>query len=421
MHRLPRTLSVGLLTLVLALTLTSGRADAATTLRTLPLEIGPKAVQRERVADVTPNYNLLQVPDYSDVPADSLFAHEIAWLGSVGITTGYPDGAFHPLANVERGAMAAFLYRLAGSPAYSEPDTSAFSDVNPGDMFYKEINWLAAQRISTGWPDGTFRPLEPVARDAMAAFLYRLVGSPAFTPPAVSPFVDVAPGTQFYAEMTWLASAGVTTGWPDGTFRPLENVKRDAMAAFLYRVGGFFPERNYSGTGAGTVTLPLLGARYWTAAITYETENPDSRFTVWTVDSDGRRIGPIVGLVGPYHGTVGVNSYQRGLAGDVAGLEVVADDAWTIKLRAVEQEETAPDGLYLGQWDRVLRVGDLAGKQVDFTYDGEGVFIVVVATRAGTILEVPIEEVGPWSGSYTLPANAYAIEVIVDGAWSMTT
>lgn len=79
------------------------------------------------------------------------------------------------------------------------------------------------------------------------------------------------------------------------------------------------------------------------------------------------------------------------------------------------------DGQYLGSWDRVLRVGAIAGKNVDFTYEGEGVFIVIVTTRDGEVLDVPIDELGPWSGSYTLPSDAYAIEVIVDGRWQMTT
>nr|WP_275451229.1 S-layer homology domain-containing protein [Arthrobacter sp. H14] len=35
--------------------------------------------------------------------------------------------------------------------------------------------------------------------------------------------------------MMWAAGAGITTGWPDGTYRPLEPINRDAMAAFLYR------------------------------------------------------------------------------------------------------------------------------------------------------------------------------------------
>jgi hypothetical protein len=74
----------------------------------------------------------------------------------------------------------------------------------------------------------------------MAAFLYRAAGSPAFTAPAVSPFADVSTGQQFYKEMAWLADQGISTGWVEAngtvTYRPLQSISRDAMAAFLYRM-----------------------------------------------------------------------------------------------------------------------------------------------------------------------------------------
>jgi hypothetical protein len=82
--------------------------------------------------------------------------------------------------------------------------------------------------------------LASVNRDAMAAFLYRFAGDPAFTPPATSPFTDVTPSTPFYKEITWLASTGVTSGYSNGTFRALNAVNRDAMAAFLFRYSGLF-------------------------------------------------------------------------------------------------------------------------------------------------------------------------------------
>jgi hypothetical protein len=89
--------------------------------------------------------------------------------------------------------------------------------------------------------DGTsqFRPTEPVSREAMAAFLYRAAGSPEFTPPATSPFTDVATGYPFYKQISWLAANNISTGWVmgDGSkqFRPLQPVTREAMAAFLQR------------------------------------------------------------------------------------------------------------------------------------------------------------------------------------------
>ncbi len=169
------------------------------------------------------------------------YAH-IMWLASRGVTTGYDDGTFRPVQPVNRDAMAAFMYRLAGSPAFDPKGKQSFRDVTPTTQFYKEIEWLSAQGISTGWDVGNgvkeFRPVQPVARDAMAAFLYRLYGKPAFTAPTRSPFVDVPRGTQFYLEMSWLASTGISTGWvfPTGAeFRPLQPVNRDAMAAFMHR------------------------------------------------------------------------------------------------------------------------------------------------------------------------------------------
>ncbi|MCL2595631.1 MAG: S-layer homology domain-containing protein, partial [Promicromonosporaceae bacterium] len=69
----------------------------------------------------------------------------------------------------------------------------------------------------------------------MAAFLFRAAGSPGFTPPATPTFLDVPRTSQFFTEIEWLAQTGITTGWPDGTFRPNSPVERQAMAAFLYR------------------------------------------------------------------------------------------------------------------------------------------------------------------------------------------
>ncbi|GAA3295980.1 hypothetical protein GCM10017708_34790 [Arthrobacter citreus] len=39
----------------------------------------------------------------------------------------------------------------AGSPAYTPPARSPFADVSTGQQFYKEMAWLADQKISTGW------------------------------------------------------------------------------------------------------------------------------------------------------------------------------------------------------------------------------------------------------------------------------
>ena len=90
--------------------------------------------------------------------------------------------------------------------------------------------------ISTGWDDGTYRPWDTTYRDAMSAFMYRVAGQPDYTPPAVSPFSDIGPSTQFYKEMMWMAESGIANNIDDGTFDPWQPVTREMMAVFMYRL-----------------------------------------------------------------------------------------------------------------------------------------------------------------------------------------
>lgn len=181
--------------------------------------------------------------DFTDVTTATPFSDEIAWLAGQGISTGWPvDGRreFRPLANVTRDAMAAFLYRSAGSPEFEPPAASPFSDVSVDSSFYKEIAWLADQEISTGWaaPGGAeYRPFDPITRDAMAAFLFRASGE-SFDTPASSPFIDVTASSPFFREIAWMRDRGMATGTDTATgaeYRPFAPTQRDAMAAFLFR------------------------------------------------------------------------------------------------------------------------------------------------------------------------------------------
>jgi hypothetical protein len=168
--------------------------------------------------------------------AGSAFIADILWMVDRGITTGYNDETFRPAANVSRQAMSAFLYRLAGSPEVTLPGSSPFTDVPESSQFYTEIVWMDQQGISTGYSDDTFRPTANVTRQAMAAFMYRMAGSPAVTLPGSSPFTDVPDTSQFYTEIVWMAQNGISTGYSDDTFRPGNNVTRQAMAAFMHRL-----------------------------------------------------------------------------------------------------------------------------------------------------------------------------------------
>ncbi len=107
----------------------------------------------------------------------------MAWLHQEEISTGWDVGngkrEYRPTAPpINRDAMAAFLYRFENKPDFQAPATPPFSDITSTTQFYTEISWLHAKGIATGWDNGdgtaSYRPLSPINRDAMAAYLYRL-------------------------------------------------------------------------------------------------------------------------------------------------------------------------------------------------------------------------------------------------------
>lgn len=177
---------------------------------------------------------------FTDVAHGQPFSSEIMWLAHTGITTGWETNGtrqYRAEESISRGAMAAFMYRLAGSPSFEAPATSPFTDVSVSHPFYKEITWLNSVGITTGWTgqNGTrqYRPEASITREAMAAFMYRAAGSPAYT--GTAGFSDTSTSA-FAKEISWAKAKGITNGNPDGTYRPADPVSRGAMAAFMYRL-----------------------------------------------------------------------------------------------------------------------------------------------------------------------------------------
>ncbi|MCC5954289.1 MAG: S-layer homology domain-containing protein, partial [Acidimicrobiia bacterium] len=180
---------------------------------------------------------------FPDVPEDHPFAVAIDWAVTTGVTAGYADGTFRPTAAVSRQAFAAFLARYDDGATASVPEAcegdGPFTDVPASHPFCAEITWLVDLGITTGFPDDTFRPTNPISRQALAAFLTRYAAD---DEPAGcagdGPFADVPASHPFCAEITWMVDEAITTGFDDNTFRPTNPISRQAAAAFLWRLGG---------------------------------------------------------------------------------------------------------------------------------------------------------------------------------------
>lgn len=178
--------------------------------------------------------------EFTDVPTFTTFGPDIYWLVDHRFATGFPDGSFRPSASLTRQAFAAYLHRYAhaGEDAGPCSGASPYSDVPASSPFCGDIAWLASQGITTGYPDGSFRPGASVTRQATAAFLYRYNHGGqdgGACSPGTSAFADVPDNSAFCRDIAWLYDHAIAYGFADGTFRPGATASRQAMAAYLHR------------------------------------------------------------------------------------------------------------------------------------------------------------------------------------------
>jgi hypothetical protein len=178
---------------------------------------------------------------FCDVPTTHWAWSFIEAIFNAGLTAGYPDGTYRPGNNVNRAEMAVFLKKGIHGASYTPPTPDGshpFSDI-AGHWAEAWIEDLYDEGFTSGFPDGTFRPLNKVTRAEMAVFLLKAKHGSSYTPPAPAggSFTDVA-GHWAEAWIEQLKAEGITSGYPDGTYRPNNTVTRAEMAVFLVNAFG---------------------------------------------------------------------------------------------------------------------------------------------------------------------------------------
>lgn len=166
---------------------------------------------------------------FKDVPSNHWAKKEIDYLVGKGVIKGYNDGTFKPNNNVTNAQVATMLVRALKLNIDGRPNPN-FTDVFSTNPAFKEI----ATAVDVGiFPKGkTFSPNSPISREAMARALvnaFKLQGTSNVY------FSDVPTSYWAYQYITRLAANNITTGYSDGTFKPKNKVTRAQFAAFVAR------------------------------------------------------------------------------------------------------------------------------------------------------------------------------------------
>jgi hypothetical protein len=129
--------------------------------------------------------------------------------------------------------MASVLLTSSLSGAVAGGDPGGFRDVPDDSRHANHIYALTETGVISGYPDGTFRPANQVKRGPLATMMVN--GFELDAVPDTERFSDVT-GTAHATAIGVLASIGAVEGYPDGTYRPYAPVTRAEAAAIFGRV-----------------------------------------------------------------------------------------------------------------------------------------------------------------------------------------
>ena len=178
-------------------------------------------------------YKMNPEAPFYDVPADSFYNDPVIWAVENGITNGVSNLLFGPGDNCLRAHVVTFLHRAAGNPEPTS-NNNPFTDVKPGDFFYKPVLWAVEKGITNGISATQFGSADVCNRASVVTFLWRAMGYP--EPETVgNPFVDVKSTDFFYKAVLWAVEEGITNGVDATHFSPAGTCNRAQVVTFLYR------------------------------------------------------------------------------------------------------------------------------------------------------------------------------------------
>lgn len=134
------------------------------------------------------------------------------------------------MLGMSAGSMAPLVETIV-SPAPAVAQSINFSDVSSSYWAASFIQELAQRDVIAGFPDGTFRPNDPVTRAQFAAMVRKAFNKNKIRN-AVN-FVDLSSTYWAYSAIREAYEMGFLSGYPGNVFRPTQNIPREQVLVSL--------------------------------------------------------------------------------------------------------------------------------------------------------------------------------------------
>lgn len=176
-------------------------------------------------ASTSYNENSAEFTDISDHWAKD----DIVTLNRLGIFKG-TNGKANPNLQITRGEFTALIARALGLEG---KNYNIFNDVNEDNIFFSEISAAYSAGLINGNGNGDFCSEDKITREEIMLIVSRCVNVKTTD---TSTFKDISKNYKYIAELKNAVSAGIITGYSDGTFKPLSNATRAEAAAMTVRL-----------------------------------------------------------------------------------------------------------------------------------------------------------------------------------------
>jgi len=176
---------------------------------------------------VTPRIPFI-TPPVELPPINELFIEDHIWY-----VRGDTENNVRPDGQTSRADVAIVFYRLL-RPEWKafEPEGNLYTDVVGDEWYGKAIGILTHYGIIEGYPDGSFKPLQPITRKEFAAVVSRFDN---LEESLFNPYTDLDPNDWAYKYIISATAKGWFIGH-GGRFRPDANLTRAEMVTAINRI-----------------------------------------------------------------------------------------------------------------------------------------------------------------------------------------
>jgi hypothetical protein len=171
-------------------------------------------------------------PSFKDIAGHWAEKYILA-LAEKGFIQGYPDGTFRPDQPMTRAEFVTIVAQILG---FEFTEGKTFADT--ANHWAKEVIATAYRHgIIRGYNDTSFGPDDPITREQMIAILVKAFGLGQQEEGQRDRFADEEQVSFWAKEAIEIAAQhGIIAGYEDGTFRPGKTATRAEVAAVIERV-----------------------------------------------------------------------------------------------------------------------------------------------------------------------------------------